>query len=162
MNRRTGGKKQGRAKAAKRPARPRNKAVSSKAPIVLGGDASEYVGRLASAIAEVTAAQDLWLSEIDLASRMPAVTRDPQWQARSQAAVKSLLVAANGLRIEPVPETMIAVDNTLGRAQEEAQLATDGYVAAVEEMDTASMLAIVRRVDRMGQFIQQAYALVRG
>ena len=69
--------------------------------------------------------------------------RDPGWRARSGAAIRSLLTAANNLRVEPVPEALAVIDRTLGRAQEEAQMATDGYLAALEDVNTAALLAAV-------------------
>ena len=95
-------------------------------------------------------------------SRQPGLMHDPEWQARSKASIDTMLVAANGMRIEPVPETLQSVDNMLGRAQTEAQAAADSYSAAIQSSNAAELVSVLQRVDRMSVLIQQAYALLRG
>jgi hypothetical protein len=68
------------------------------------------VEKLASAIAEVSAAQHVWLADIDLASRRPATMKDAEWRSRTEGSMRSLLAAANGLRIDPVPESLQVID----------------------------------------------------
>ncbi len=144
--------------ATRTPAAAQNAAV---APIALDKEGAEYLGRLADALSRLILAQDSWVNEIDLASRQPAVMQDPQWQARSRASINSMLLAAEALRLEGVPDAMRPVDDMLGRAEREAQAAFDGYAAAVQGSNVALLLEVLRHVDRMSQLIQQAYGLIR-
>jgi len=149
--------KKPRTLATRTPAAARN----AVAPIALDKEGAEYLGRLAEALSRLILAQDSWVNEIDLASRQPAVMQDPQWQARSRASINSMLLAAEALRLEGVPDAMRPVDDMLGRAEREAQAAFDGYAAAVQGSNVALLLEVLRHVDRMSQLIQQAYGLIR-
>lgn len=164
MNRRSGAKKQTPARrpkktAGKRP--PASKRSSSGNPVDLTLEASDYVTKLAGAMSAVSAAQDKWIQEVETASRNPALLQDPACQAKLGAAIRSVVSAAGGLQIEPVPEGMQAAAELLRRAQVQAELAGAGQRDGGGSLSTAAIVASIGHLDEMGQLLQQAYALIR-
>jgi|GEM_PF-3774545 indole-3-glycerol phosphate synthase len=157
MNRKSAARKQ-TPKRTRKPAAAKPRAPKkAQAGAAVDEASAEYVAKFASAVSVLTEAQDHWVAEVDLVSRQPALMHDPQWQARSSASMNTMLMAANALRIEPVPEPMKATDELLARAQEEARTAVDGYSAAIHSSNARQLIAVMQRVDHMSQLIQEAY-----
>ncbi|MFI5266325.1 MAG: hypothetical protein ACHQ7M_03010 [Chloroflexota bacterium] len=165
MSRRNGAKKQ-------TPARRPKKATAKKTPIVrtapsakaveLTAENSDYVAKLAAALSEVSSAQERWVQEIEAASRTPALLQDPDCQARLSAAMTAVISAANHLRIEPVPDSMQAANEILGRARAEAELAAAGKGNGAGVLSTDAIVTSIQHLDEMSQLLQEAYRLIRG
>jgi len=122
---------------------------------------SEFVGKLATAIVQVNEAQARLLEDVDTASSQPGVLQDPDWQAKSEAAAEQLSAAGAQLRIQPLPESMQAVDELLAQAQREGQVASQSHVTSVAAGDLPAMVGTLQHLDRMAQLIEQAYQLIR-
>ena len=120
----------------------------------------EYITRLAAVLRDVMDAQRRWIPEIDAASRDQGLVNDLAWRGRITSAMGELAIAAEGLRISPVPDNMQAMDGALGQARDEARHAAQGFQQAVANADLRTMLAAVEHVDRMNAFIQHARSLV--
>jgi len=106
-------------------------------------------------------AQGQWVAEIDAASKKPDLMKDESWRSRSVALLDQVVAAAGGLQVEPVPDSMAAVDRTLAEARKEAHLAGESYSAAAGDGNLGSIVSTLQHIDRMSQLIQQARAQVR-
>ena len=150
MNRRTSAK----------PAKAPRKRAPSKTKASGAEERDDYVSKLAAAISEVTAAQERWIAEVDAVSVRSGLMEDVTWQVRYHAALESLLEAANRLRVEPVPDEMAAVDETLRRAQAEAHMAADRHDDLSRSANRDSIVAAVRHLEHMGELLMEAHAQV--
>jgi hypothetical protein len=130
-------------------------------PIAIAPSDSDYVGKLAAAIGQVIAAQDRLVQNIDAASREPQLLSDSAWQVGSRSAAEMVRNMADQLRIAPVPEALLPVDDILGRAQEEGRLASEAHTAAITAGNPQKMVATLEHLDRMAQLIEQAHGLLR-
>ena len=140
--------------------RPRTKADPNTAmEPELGAEGSSYVARLASAVAGVSAAQGVWLQEIEAVSLHPELLRDMGYQGRLAAAMSVIVSAAGNLRIEPVPVDMQTADALVVQACTQAGLAAerqrDGGLSVEAIVDS------IRHLDEMSRLLQEAYASIR-
>jgi hypothetical protein len=131
------------------------------APVEMPADDVTYVAKLAAGIGLVMEAQERLVHEVDTVSRMPQALRDPEWQVRSETAAHAVVQAGALLRIEPVPESMVAVDGILGEAQRQGQLASQAQISGMAEGNAQKMVETLQHLDRMAQLIQQAYAVIK-
>lgn len=163
MRRKAGAAKQTAArKPRKRTTVGLSKPKTPASAVELASDASDYVTKLAQAIGKVNAAQERLVQEIDAASRKPELIKDPAWTDRSRSAAADVQEGGDELRVQPVPESMQAVDATLERAQDEAQLVALSQLAAISAANPQGMVKTLQHLDRMSQLIQQAYSQIRG
>jgi hypothetical protein len=166
MNRRAGAKKQTPTKRSKKAPATRKSSTTRKVvaakPLELTAENSAYVAKLATALSEVSAAQNAWVQQVETASRNPALLQDAGCQSRLGAAMAEVVSAADGLRIAPVPAGMEAADAMLGRARAEATLAAATPGDGTGMVSTESIVASIQHLDEMSQLLQEAYRLIRG
>ena len=162
MNRRTGAKKQAPARRPKKTAARKSPASPRKKPVELTEASSDYVGKVAAAMSAVSVAQDKWVQEIETVSRNPALLQDPACQAKLTSAMRSVVLASAGLRVEPVPEGMQPAADLLERARAQATLADPGGNGDAKTLSTEAIVASIQHLDEMGQLLQQAYKVIRG
>ena len=110
----------------------------------------------------VSAAQDTWVQEIETVSANPALLQDPACQAKLTSAMRSVVLASAGLRVEPVPEEMQPAADLLDRARAQAELADPGGNGGSSALSTAAIVASIQHLDEMAQLLQQAYKAIRG
>jgi hypothetical protein len=162
VNRRTGAKKQAPARRPKKPAAPKTPASSRTKPVRLTEASSDYVGKVAAAMMAVSAAQDKWVQEIETVSANPALLQDPACQAKLTSAMRSVVLASAGLRVEPVPDGMQPAADLLDRARTQAELADPGGNGDSSALSTEAIVASIQHLDEMAQLLQQAYKVIRG
>ena len=162
MNRRSGAKKQAPARRPKKTTARKSPASPRKKPVQLSEASSEYVTKVAAAMTAVSAAQDQWLQEIETVSMNPALLQDPACQAKLTSAMRSVLLASAGLRVEPVPDGMQPAADLLDRARAQAELADPGGNGDTKTLSTDAIVASIQHLDEMGQLLQQAYKVIRG
>jgi hypothetical protein len=149
-------------KAASRRSAPaaRSSRQAAAAPAELDPEAAAYINQLAAALRKVMEAQRRWIPEVDAVSRQQSLAHDAGWRSQVTTAMADLASAAEGLRVQPLPNSMQAVDGALQDAQSQARLAAQGFAEAVERADLRTMLAAAEHIDRMNQLIQRARSLI--
>ncbi len=130
-------------------------------PIAVASADADYVGKLAGAIGQVSAAQEGLVQSIDAASQSPELLRDSAWQVRSRNAAEMLRNTAEQLRISPVPDALRPIDDLLDKAQQEGRLASEAHSKALTAGNVQKLVTTLEHLDRMAQLIEQAFGLLQ-
>ena len=147
--------------AQPQPARRGRVVQDAPTSVEANADRAKYVTRLAAALAEVSAAQERWLREVEKASETPGTMATEACQARLSEAMVHVGAAAERLRVHPVPFGFEPADQMLARAQLRADAAAKEIEEHAGPMNASRVVLAIRHLDEMSQLLQQAYQLLR-